>query len=208
MSYTSPFKTGALLDDSAVQTVVNAIYSARAARGLSNNTKPTFSEGDPVRASTIKTVISNYSGILYDASIMPTIEAGTPIKAYDMRCIEQYQQDLTYLRSCNTGCVGACWESCSGSGCSNNGCSGNCAKGCGNYCTGCSGTVAWGCVAKCGSGCSGTGSCKGACTGKCANACSSACISRCDTICTNGCKASCTDNCANTNRIGSINYWM
>ena len=62
MAYTSPFQEGVALDDSTAQRTVDRIYNAVKARGLTNNTKPTFSEGDPVRASNINTVISKRSG--------------------------------------------------------------------------------------------------------------------------------------------------
>ena len=206
MAYTSPFQAGNALDDSKVQKVVDRIYYELKKRGLTYNINLTFSEGDPVLASYIKTVISNCSGVInYSSNILPTIEAGTRITAYDMRCIEQCALDLYYNRACRSGCIGSCWKGCSGAGCSSSGCSGNCSSGCGNYCTGCSGSVAWGCVANCGFDCSGTGSCKGSCSGSCTNGCSSACLSSCNTLCMNGCKSGCMSGCSYSNRIGTVN---
>lgn len=204
MAYTSPFQTGTRISATDIQSLVDGLYSAKAGRGLSNNSKPTFSSGATASASSINTVISNCSGINYSSSILPTIAAGTLMKAYDMRCIEQYRQDLAYLMTCASGCTNSCWKGCSGAGCSSSGCSGNCSSGCGNYCTSCSGSWAWGCVAKCGFSCSGTGSCKGSCSGSCTNGCSSACLSSCNTICMNNCKNTCQSGCDNTNRIGSV----
>lgn len=205
MAFTSEFQSGVGVKATRIQSLVDSLYSAKSNRGLSNNSKPSFTRGNPIAASSIKTVISNCSGINYSSSILPSISDGiTKISAYDMRCIEQYKQDLVDLRTCSSGCTSSCWQGCSGHGCASSGCSGNCSSGCGNYCTDCSGSAAWGCVANCGFSCSGTGSCKGSCSGSCTNKCSLSCITGCMNICMNYCSESCTNGCANSSRIGTI----
>lgn len=206
MAYTSPFQAGTSISATNVQTLVNELYSAKANRGLSNNSKPTFSSGAPTSSSSINTVISNcLRTVNYYYELVSTVTAETRIDADKLQSIEQYKQDLVDMRRCRTGCSGVCAGSCSGSGCIDSGCSGNCSSGCGNYCTGCSGTVAWGCVAKCGSGCSGTGSCKGNCSGSCLNGCKSVCNSECSQLCTDsGCYKSCETGCDRSNRIGTV----
>lgn len=178
------FNAGEKIVASEIQAVVDSLFTARSNRGMVNSTKPSFTAGTSAKASdmnnAIKTAKGDFSGsngwINYTSDILGYVTAGTLMRSFEIKALQQVQQDTLYLARCSSGCYGNCISTCSDSTCTQS-CTSTCKNGCTNNCgsSGCTGQCYTSCTASCYPNCKGGITIASKCSSGCGKNCKGGC---------------------------------